>query len=407
LALLASLTPPDIEVSITDELVEPVDLEKEVDLVGISVNTQTAVRAYEIAEAYRRGSVPVVLGGIHPKVAPKEASQHADALVLGEAEGVWAQVIEDCRGGRLRKFYFSASYPNLESFPIPRRDLFKEDRYETVNLVQASRGCPYSCQFCSVSSFYGSDVRLRPSDKLLEEVETLKGDIVFFVDDNIAGKADHTEDLLRRMIPLKKKWIGQAAVTIAKNENMLRLFRDSGCEGLFIGFESTSKDSLREVGKTQNVHQDYVVSIKRLHDHGIPVLGSFIVGFDSEDSSCFEKLLEFVCRTRIDVIDISTLTPYPGTLLYRRLKEEGRLVDERWWLRYNSNDVVYVPKAMSREQLREGRLQTLKELYGWGPIAKRCAEGLHRRSLFGNLITWKANMGYRARANAAGKTGFP
>jgi radical SAM superfamily enzyme YgiQ (UPF0313 family) len=403
LPLLASLTPRDIEVSITDELVDSVDFDEEVDLVGITVNTQTATRAYEIADTYRSRGIPVVLGGIHPKVAQEEAIQHANALVIGEAEGLWPQVLEDHRNGGLKKICFSDFYPSLNNCPIPRRALLIKDRYETVNLVQTSRGCPYRCQFCSVSTMYGDGVRFRSLDNLLREIETLDGDKLFFVDDNIAGLTDYAVEMLHRLIPLKKKWIGQSSVTVANNEKIVRLLRNSGCQGLFVGFESTSIDSLREVGKIQNIHQDYVTCINRLHDNGIPILGSFIVGFDNDDQFCFERLLEFVFKAKIEVIDISTLTPYPGTLLYKRLKREGRLVDDRWWLRYNSNDVVYQPKLMSREQLHDGRIFALSQLYRLYPTARRCAEGWSRRSFFANLITWKANMGYRASTRAIGK----
>lgn len=403
LPLLASLTPPDIEVSIKDELVDSIDFEAEVDLVGITVNTQTAKRAYEIADTYRSRGIPVVLGGIHPKVAQEEALQHADALVIGEAEGLWPQVLEDHGNGRLKKAYFSEFYPSLDNCPIPRRALLREDRYETVNLVQTSRGCPYKCQFCSVSTMYGDGVRLRSLENLFSEIKTLDGDTLFFVDDNIAGRTDYAVRMLKSLTPFKKKWIGQSSVTIANSERIVRLLQDSGCQGLFVGFESTSIDCLLEVGKMQNIRQDYFTCINRLHDNGIPILGSFIVGFDNDDQFCFEKLLEFVYKAKIEVADISTLTPYPGTLLFGKLKGEGRLVDDRWWLRYNSNDVVYQPKLMSREQLRDGRISALRELYRLYPIARRCAQGWSRRSLFANSITWKANIGYRASTRAIRK----
>jgi radical SAM superfamily enzyme YgiQ (UPF0313 family) len=400
LALLAALTPTDMDVSIGDELVEPVDFDNGANLVGITVNTQTAVRAYEIADAYRTLGVPVVLGGIHPTVAQKEAIQHADALVIGEAETVWGGLLEDLRTGHLRPFYRSDVYPSLSDCPHPRRGLFKRGAYQTMNLIQTTRGCPYRCHFCSVSTMYGEGVRLRPLQEVIGEIETLEDNHIFFVDDNIAGRASYAKALLERLIPLRRKWIGQASVTVARHRDMVGLLRKSGCEGLFVGFETTSIDCLKEVGKTQNVHQDYFECIKRLHDNGISVLGSFIVGFDGDDRSCFEKILEFIWKAKIDVADISTLTPYPGTRLYERLRDENRLVDERWWLRLNSNDVVYHPRLMTREDLREGRIWALKELYKLYPTVKRCLGRWHRRSFFGNMITWKVNMGYRTNAFA-------
>lgn len=398
LALIAGITPEDIDVSITDEMVRPIDFDKPADLVGITVNTKTAVRAYKIADEYRRRGVPVILGGIHPKVARKEAIQHADSLVLGEVEEVWDLLLEDFKKGFMKEYYSSDVYPNLDILHIPRRDLLPEGNYETINLVQASRGCPYACHFCTVSALYGKGVRLKPVDNVIAEIETLRGDEIFFVDDNIVGRVEYSKELLSRLIPLKKKWIGQATVNVAKNNELLRLIHKSGGEGLFVGFETVSINGLKEVGKLQNINHNYFESIARMHDNGISIMGSFIVGFDSDDKSCFEDLLEFVSRSKIDVVDISVLTPYPGTILYEKLKEENRLIDESWWLKYDSDEVVFEPRQMAREELYEGRNWVLKEIYRLGPTLKRWGHGLNRRTIFGNILNWKVGMGYRRNA---------
>jgi radical SAM superfamily enzyme YgiQ (UPF0313 family) len=400
LGLLAALTPDDIDVSITDELVEPIDFNKEVDLVGITASTKTVVRAYQVADTFRDRGVPVVFGGIHPTVAWNEAIQHADALVIGEAEGLWTQVLEDYKNGQLKKLYRSQEFPCLENTPFPRRDLFQRDEYDTINTVQTSRGCPYECHFCSVSSIYGRGVRLRPVDEVIAEIKTLKGSDLFFVDDNIVGKTKYAKQLLTSLIPLNKKWIGQASVTVANKEEILKLLHKSGCQGLFIGFETTSVNGLKEIGKSQNVPSDYFEDIKKLHDNGISVLGSFVVGFDSDDKSCFETLLEFAVKSKIDAADFSILTPYPGTVLYERMKEEKRLIDGKWWLKYNANDVVYKPKLITREELSEGWVWTRKELYKLLPVLRRCIQGVGRRSLYGNILNWKVNMGYRRNVYA-------
>jgi len=400
LALLASLTPPDIDISITDELVQPIDFDKEADLVGITVNTETAVRAYEVADEFRSRGVPVVLGGIHPKVAQNEAIQHANALVLGEAEGIWTQLLEDFRNGSLKTFYRSDMFPSLENSPPPRREIFQRNKYDTINLVQTSRGCPYACHFCSVSTLYGEGVRLRSVDDVIAEIKTLKGNKLFFVDDNIVGRTGYAKQLFTRLIPLKMKWVGQASVTVANKEEMLKLLHKSGCQGLFVGFETTSIDSLKQVGKIQNVNNNYFESIKKLHDNGILLLGSFIVGFDSDDKSCFERLLEFAVKSKIDIVNLCILTPYPGTALYEKMKEEKRLIDDKWWLKYDANDVVYKPKLMTREELCQGWIWTIRELYKLCPTLRRCIGGSGRRSLFGNILNWKVNMGFRMNAYA-------
>ena len=401
LALLASLTPSEIDISITDELVQPIDFDKEADLVGITVNTKTARRAYEIADEFRSRSVPVVLGGIHPKVARHEAIQYANAIVLGEAEGKWMRLLEDFKNGSLKQVYSSDKFPRLELSPSPRRELFQSVKYDTVNLVQTSRGCPYACHFCSVSSLYGKGIRLRPVDNVIAEIKTLKGNKLFFVDDNIVGKTGYAKQLFTRLIPLKKKWIGQASITVANKKEMLKLLYKSGCEGLFVGFETSSIDTLKEMGKIQNINTNYFESVKKLHDNGISILGSFIVGFDSDDKFCFENLLEFVATSKIDVVDISILTPYPGTVLYERMKAQKRLINDKWWLKYDADEVVYQPKLMTREELSQGRISTLREIYKIGPTLKRWIRSLTRPSLFGIIINWKGNMGYRKHAYAA------
>jgi radical SAM superfamily enzyme YgiQ (UPF0313 family) len=408
LALLAGLSPPDIEICIIDELLEPIDFERTPDLVGISVNTETAVRGYEIAEEFRNRGVPVVLGGIHATVAYNEAIQHADSLVIGEAEGVWAKLLRDFRIGSLQKFYRSYAFPSLANSCLPRRDLFREEKYDTINLVQVSRGCPYACQFCSVSSIYGKKIRLRSINDVIAEVTKLRGDKLFFVDDNIVGKSLYSKQLFTRLTPLRRKWIGQAPVTVADDVEMLKILQRSGCQGLFVGFETESAESLNMVGKLQNIRNDYFETIRRLHDSGISILGSFIVGFDNDDKSCFEAIVEFAYKSGIEVMDVSTLTPYPGTILYKKMKEENRLLENAWWLKYNANDVVYKPKLMSREELYHGRLWVIKEFYRLRPTLRRCVSGLARRSLFGNFINWKVNMGYRKYSSVmTGKDASP
>jgi radical SAM superfamily enzyme YgiQ (UPF0313 family) len=368
LALLASITPHDIDISITDEIVSPINYDNKIDLVGITVNTETAIRAYQIADEFRSRGIPVVLGGIHPRVAPHEAIKHADSLVLGEAEDLWPQLLKDFKNTDLKKIYRIKKYPNLKKYPLPKRDLLDRSKYDTINLVQTSRGCPYSCHFCTVSAQYGKGIRFRPIDNVIAEIESLENNEIFFVDDNLIGRKDYAKQFLNRLIPLNKNWIGQTSIAVSDDEDFLKLLYESGCRGLFIGFETTSITSLNEVGKTQNIRHDYLTEIKKFHDNGISILGSFIVGFDSDDSSCFERLLEFVHKSKIDVIDISTLTPFPGTLLYKR-------------------------------ELFEGRILVLREFYKLFPTLKRCIEGIKKPSIFGKYINWKGNMGYRKYIN--------
>ncbi|NIM49165.1 MAG: radical SAM protein [Gemmatimonadales bacterium] len=395
LALLAGMTPKQIDVAIMDDLPEPIDLNGNADLVGITASTKTAVRAYEIADELRGRGVRVILGGIHATVAPHEAIEHADSVVVGEAEDVWAQVLEDCRNGRLRKLYRSGGLSTLENAPTPRRDLFERTNYDTVNVVQATRGCPFSCHFCSVSAIYGKGLRLRPIDDVVAEINALDGDELFLADDNIVGRSDYAKQLLRRMIPLRKQWLGQATVKVARDPALLELLQQSGCMGLCLGFETPSIAGLREIGKRHNEVSCYAETVRKLHDKGVSIVGSFIVGLDSDDDSCFETLLEFALRSKIDAADVHILTPYPGTVLYQRLKQQGRLLDNKWWLTYDPSEVVYLPRLMTREQLRDGWRWTRREFYKLRPTLTRCIEGSGRRSVLGNVVTWKVNMAYR------------
>jgi len=397
LALLAALTPPNVDVSIVDDHMEPIDPETNADLVGLSVSTKTAVRAYEVADAFRARGVRVVLGGIHPTVCPDEALAHADAVVIGEAEGAWAQLLDDCTNGTLRQSYRSLELPILNG-PQPKRQLFDRAAYSTVNVVQTTRGCPYDCHFCSVSAIYGKGVRERSVDDIVSEIETLEGQDVFFVDDNIVGRPAYARQLFERLIPLRKQWIGQASARVTRDDRMLELLRASGCMGLFVGFETSTPEGLREIGKRHHSAGDYLETVAKLHDHGVTVVGSFILGLDSDDESCFERLLEFTLRSRMDVADIHLLTPYPGTVLYDRLRREQRLVDDQWWLTHDPYDVVYRPKLMTRDALREGWTWTRRELYRLPAVAKRWVTGFGRRSALGNASMLRVSMAFRRAA---------
>lgn len=244
LPMIASLTPDDFDISISDENISPIDFNKDIDLAAITVMTPLAPRAYEIADRFRAKGVRVVLGGMHPSFLPEEAIQHADAVVIGEAEGVWAELLEDFKQGKLKQFYKCSSFPQLENLPIPRRELFPSKGYFTVNTVQVTRGCPFDCDFCTVTKFFGNKHRYRPIDEVVVEVSSLKGKSVVFVDDNIIGNIPYAKELFKALIPLKIKWLSHASINVARDEELLRLSAESGCVGYMIGFESISQESL-------------------------------------------------------------------------------------------------------------------------------------------------------------------
>lgn len=370
LPALAALTPPDVEVRIVDECVEGVDFDEPADLVGISLMTYMAPRGYEIAAAFRSRGTKVVLGGHHPSALPDEAIQHADAVVIGEAEETWPQVIADFKTGRLKKFYRSQARPSLVGLPRPRLDLLKREAYMTANCVQAGRGCPFNCDFCSVTNFFGNTFRLRPVEEVVAEVKALPGNHLFFVDDNIAGNKAYARRLFQALIPLGKKWASQSSLNLAEDPELLALAARSGCSGLFVGIETLSQAALEGVGKSFNRVQRYEECISRFHDHGILLDAGIIFGLDEDDESVFERTVEFLRRNRVGLALFNILTPLPGTALYQRLLREGRIFD-RNWAHYDGRHVVFEPRHMTPEVLQEGFYWACHQFCSYRSILQR------------------------------------
>jgi radical SAM superfamily enzyme YgiQ (UPF0313 family) len=376
LPILAALSPPDVKISFTDDLLTPIDLErdlKEVDLVGMTVLTKTAMRAYQIADAYRKKGVPVVLGGIHPSALPDEAKEHADSVVIGEAEKIWGPLVEDVRAKNLKPFYRQEGFIDLKEIPRPRRDILPAKGYFPLDVVQVTRGCPFRCEFCSVRKFFGDTYRFRPISQVVEEVGSLSHRLIMFNDDNIIGNPSFSKELLQSLIPLRKKWIGQASLSGLRQVENISLLAKSGCVGLLIGFESLSKANLMQSHKYQNDPAEYREIIDTLHRFGITIWGSFIFGFDEDDPSIFEETVAFAIRAKLFSVVFAILTPYPETSFYQRVKKEGRLVQDRWWLldRPEESAPYFIPKKMSGEVLRECWKKSWKEFYSLPSILKR------------------------------------
>lgn len=369
LTILAAITPKDIEVGITDENVEEVDFDEDVDLVGITAMTPTAPRAYQIADRFRARGVKVVLGGLHPTALPDEAIQHADAVVLGEAEGNWPKLLDDFKHHRLERFY-SAPRPSLAGLPLPRRDLLKPGSYITTATVQTTRGCPFGCSFCSVTEFFGRTYRIRPVQEVLEEIRALKTRFVGFLDDNIVGHRGYARSLFNALIPERVKWLGQASLNLAWDPELLKLAQRSGCLGLFIGFESLSEVGLAELNKTYQPPGKFRDSIKRLQDHGIGIEGSFIFGLDSDSPDVFKRTLDFAVSSGLELASFGILTPFPGTRLYQRLEQERRIIS-RDWRKYDIGHVVYKPLKLTVEQLQRGLDWAWYHFYSFSSILKR------------------------------------
>ena len=390
LAMVAALTPPDVEVSLTDENVSVIDFQNETDLVGITTLTVTAQRAYEIADIFRAKGVKVVLGGVHASFLPGEASQHADAVVIGEAEGVWPRVIEDFKANKLQKIYKQSERPDLVDLPLPRRDLFAKGAYYVRHTISTTRGCPYFCAFCTVTSFFGHTYRCRPLEEVLKEIKTFKGrKLVVFVDDNIVGNPNFAKELFRALIRYKIKWVAQASVTVARDDELLKLAAASGCISLFIGFESISPANLAAVGKKINAVDDYQNVIRKIHSHGIAIHGFFIFGFDEDDKDVFTHTVNFARKARLESAQFDFLTPYPGTAVCEYLDKAGRIATKDW-SRYGYG-LVFEPKSMSPEALIEGHDWAWKEFYSLPSIWQRLRVSRRHPWIF-----WIVNLYYRA-----------
>ena len=386
LATLAGLTPDDVDLSIRDDTVKRIDphadIDGRADLAAITVSTKTALRAYELAAAYRRNGVKVVLGGIHPTAVPDEALEHADAVVLGEAEGLWECLVADARAGRLERVYRHDTPPDFRTPPRARRSVFRRHSYAPIHIVQASRGCPFTCEFCSVGPFFGQKTRLRDPADVADEVAALPGGAIMFADDNILGHGEHSRALFRALAPLKRRWAGQASLHGMQDPATLRLMAASGCKSVFVGFESVSRETLLACGKRQNDPAHYIDTVRRLHDHGIAIWASFVFGFDEDTPDVFEATVEFARKAGVMMASFSVLTPYPGTPLFERVKREGRLFDERWWVREHRDGYpFFTPRRMSTEQLFEGWQNAWKWFYSGSSILARLSHA-PRTSLF-------------------------
>jgi len=376
LPLLAALTPPGHTITIVEEAFTPDDIHQDVDLVGITVLTELAPRAYRIADAYRQKAVKVVMGGIHPTVLPEEALEHADAVVVGEAEGVWPRLVSDAASGQMQRIYRAGTLTDLQGLPKPRRDLLPGTKYQGFTRipigVETSRGCPYDCEFCCIGQTLGQQYRVRPVPEVIAEIESVDSPHLFFTDDSLGLNRNAAKKLFTEMIPLRRRWLAQGTVSLAQDLELLGLMRRSGCLGLLIGFESVQKATQNEVMKIMNLRIDFDEAMRRFHGEGFGILGSFVFGFDYENRDVFEQTLDFIMRSRMDVVQLRVLTPYPGTRLYKRLLGEGRLFVRDWWLRgYPPDTLLFQPKGMTADELIRGYARLNRQAYSLGAMMKR------------------------------------
>ena len=397
---VASAMPPGVETRIVDEDVEPVDFEADADLVGVSFMTYNAPRAYAIADEFRRRGKTVIAGGYHPTFLPEEAAGHFDAVCVGEAEANVPAMLGDLEAGRLRSIYRHEP-GSLAGLKVPDRRLLRRAAYIVPDAIQATRGCPYACTFCSVAAFCGHAFRTRPVDEVIDELTRL-GRRVIFVDDNIIGDRDYALELFARMAPLRKQWCSQCSVRIADDPRLLEAAARSGCIALFLGLESLSEGNLGAWHKTTYRAHDYARAITSLHSVGIGVYAGFVFGMDDDDATSFERTLAFLESARVDVLQSTILTPFPGTPLYEEMDREGRIRTRDWSL-YDFGHVVFEPRHLSPETLLAGASWVESRFYSataaWRRIVR--AFGYMRPSaVVGAMMP--LSLGYLARSRAYG-----
>src|SRR4030043_1357166 len=403
LPLLAALTPPGHTMTIVDEAVAPDDMNQDVDLMGITVMTDLALRAYHIADAYRRKAVKVVMGGIHPTVLPAEALEHADAVVVGEAEGIWPRLVSDAASGQMQRLYRAGKMTDLKGLPKPRRDLLPGIKYQGyIRIpigVETSRGCPYDCEFCSIGQTLGHQYRVRPVQEVIAEIESIDSPHLFFVDDALGLNRNVAKKLFTEMIPLRRQWLAQGTVSLAEDLELLRLMERSGGLGLLIGFESVQKGTQNEGKKIKNLRIDFYEAMRRFHGEGFGILGAFVFGFDYEKKDVFEQPLNFIMRSRMDCAQLRILTPYPGTRLYKRLLSEGRLFVGDWWLRgYPPDTLLFQPTSMTADELISGSARLNRQAYSFGAMIKRFfGMSPWKRTLLGCQVYAGVNLSTRKR----------
>ena len=396
LTTLAALVPSELDISIEliDEGIRDIPAKLDADLIGMTVITGTAKRAYELSARFRADNIPVVLGGPHVTLMPDEAAQHADAVCIGYAEKSWPQLLRDFAAGRMRSAYYQDQNFNFSrDMPFARRELFNRRDFLTQAVFEATRSCAHDCEFCVAPAAWGRKQLQKPVDWVIEDIRRVGQKKIIFVDLNLVSDTGYAKQLFRSMIPLNVQWYGLSTVLIAHDTELMELMARSGCKGLLLGLETVTGMSLRDAGKRFNASVGYKKLIADLHQLGISVQGCFVFGLDHDTPEVFDDTIEFAIDAGIDLPRFAVLTPFPGTPLYQRLIAEGRILCHDWEL-YDGQHVVFAPRRMTVRELARGHERAWKSVYSWKSIGRR----LWRANNF-SLMAASANLGYRFYAH--------
>jgi radical SAM superfamily enzyme YgiQ (UPF0313 family) len=395
LTTLASLIPAELphEVRLIDEGIADVPDDLAADLVGITVITGTAMRAYELADRFRARGITVVLGGPHVTLIPDDAQPHADAIVAGYAEDTWPQLLLDFAAGKLQPRYNQSPGLDIGGRPFPRRELLPSRHFLTSNVFEATRGCVHACDFCVVPTAWGRKPLHKPVAEVVADIRQHGARKLIFVDLNLVAHRGYAIELFTALIPLRVQWYGLATVLLAGDPELLELCARSGCRGLLMGLESISPANLRQNHKGFNAPENYAAVVERLHAHGIALQGCFVFGLDEDGPDVFLKTAEFAVAAGIDLPRFAVVTPFPNTPLYLRLEAEGRILTRNWEL-YDAQHVVFQPAKLSVRELQQGVETAWKHAYSLRSIARRIV-----RSPAPWPVRLGTNFGYRFYAH--------
>lgn len=393
-AVLAGHTPPGHEVRLCDDRFEPVPYSQRWDVVGLNTEIYTARRAYEIADRFRARGTTVIIGGCHATMVPEEAAAHADAVALGDTDRVWAEIVTDLERGRLQRVYQPPPpSPTITGF-APRREIFRAKSYLNLALTQLGRGCHNTCEYCTTALLAGGRRSVRDPEEVARELARDGRRLVFFVDDNLIADRDAAKALLRAIAPLGLRWSAQASLDFTADDELLALMRESGCSGLVVGFESLDPANLAAMGKRSNLafgHYDEVV--ERIRDAGLMIWAAFLVGYDHETAASISETVDWALSKRFAFSAFNLLMPYPGTPLYARLAEEGRLLyGGRWWLHddYRFGAAAHRPRLMAPDELAEAALEARLTHSSAAQIVRRATDRKTNSKDLWSLLTYAA-----------------
>lgn len=393
---IAAITPKKHQVKIINENYEDIDFNYNADLIGITTYTMTAPRVYEISDEFRSRGKKVVLGGYHATALPNEAKKHADSVILGMAEANWPELLNDFENGKMKPIYLRNTNFDMANIPPLRRDLIKHN--PLMGAVQSTRGCSNKCEFCAIASFCHHGVKQRPLKNVIEEIKQMPNKIFVFHDPHLTINRKYAQEIFKEMIKNKinKSWVANGTVNVLGkvNDEFLSLAYKSGCVEWFVGFESVSQEALNGIKKTHNKVEDFKKMIKRIHDHNMTVQGGIIFGFDEDKPEVFDTTLEKMYELEIDVVEVNILTPYPGTPLFDRMEKEGRILTKDW-SKYNQIDVVFTPKNMTVNELKEGASKVAKEYYSLKNILIRNVKIITTVKRVGALLPAGTNYNFR------------